>query len=126
MHGHLPGLLGMELLDAAPGRILGRLPLRPELMAPNEFVHAGTVITIADTCCGQGCRASLPEGVTSFTTAELKSNFLRSAGADDTLLCEAEVAHSGRATQVWDATVSRESDGKPVALFRCTQYLLRE
>jgi uncharacterized protein (TIGR00369 family) len=61
-----------------------------------------------------------------FTTSELKSNFLRSTVEDDALRCEARLVHGGRTTQVWDATVTRESDEKPLALFRCTQYLLSE
>jgi 1,4-dihydroxy-2-naphthoyl-CoA hydrolase len=125
LRGVLPELFGMELLEAEHGLIRGRLRLRPQLMAANGFVHAGTVITLADTCCGAGCRASLPEGATSFTTIELKSNFVRSAGPEDTLACEAVMSHGGAVTQVWDAGVTRESDGKALALFRCTQYVLR-
>jgi 1,4-dihydroxy-2-naphthoyl-CoA hydrolase len=126
MRGRLPELFGMELLEVERGRAVGRLELREEHMAPNDFLHAATVVAVADSCCGLGCRMSLPEGATSFTTVELKSNFLRSARADDALRCEASMAHGGRTTQVWDATVTRESDQKPIALFRCTQYLLRE
>jgi uncharacterized protein (TIGR00369 family) len=122
--GRLQGLIGLEVLQAGQGELDGRLSLRPELMAPNGYVHAGTVVSMADSCCGEGCLASLPEGVAGFTTAELKSNFLRSADESDVLLCEARMVHGGRTTQVWDATVRRESDGKTVALFRCTQYLL--
>jgi uncharacterized protein (TIGR00369 family) len=125
IEGRLPGLIGLELLHAEHGLARGRLDLRPELMAPNDYLHAGTVVTLADTCCGIGCRTSLPEGATGFTTVELKSNFLRSATAEDSLACEARLVHAGRTTQVWDATVTRESDGKELALFRCTQYLLR-
>ena len=124
MRGRLPDLFGFDLLEVEHGRAVIRLELREEHMAPNEFLHAGTVVSLADSSCGLGCQASLPEGVTSFTTVELKSNFLRSARADDVLRCEASIAHGGRTTQVWDATVTRESDGKPIALFRCTQFLL--
>ena len=124
MNERLPGVFGMELLELEQGRARGRIDLRPEFMAPNDFVHAGTVITLADTCCGVGCRSTLGEEE-SFTTIELKSNFLRSARADDALACEALMTHGGRTTQIWDATVTRESDGKQLALFRCTQYLLR-
>ena len=123
---YLPGLFGIELLAVERGHLDARLDLRPEFMAPNEYLHAGTVVTLADTACGIGCMASLPEGAAGFTTAELKANFLRSAQARDALRCEARLAHGGRTTQVWDATVSRESDGKVLALFRCTQYLLPE
>ena len=124
MSERLPGIFGMELLEVERGRVSGRIALRAEFMAPNEFVHAGTVVTLGDTCCGIGCRSTLDEGE-SFTTVELKSNFLRSASADDALSCEATMTHGGRTTQVWDAVVTRESDGKQLALFRCTQYLLK-
>jgi acyl-coenzyme A thioesterase PaaI-like protein len=42
-----------------------------------------------------------------------------------TISCEARLVHGGRTTQVWDATVSAP-DGRPLALFRCTQLVLRE
>jgi uncharacterized protein (TIGR00369 family) len=124
LEGTLPGLLGIVLVRVEPGAVDARLPLRPELMAPNRYVHAGSVVTLADTSCGMGCVASLPAGAESFTTIELKSNFLRSAAADQTLLCAARMVHGGRTTQVWDATVTREGDERPLALFRCTQFLL--
>jgi 1,4-dihydroxy-2-naphthoyl-CoA hydrolase len=124
--GRLPGLFGLEVLRVEHGELDARLDLRPEFMAPNGFLHAGTVVSMADSCCGEGCLASLPEGMAGFTTSELKSNFLRSTVEDDALRCEARLVHGGRTTQVWDATVTRESDEKPLALFRCTQYLLAE
>lgn len=122
--GRLPGLFGLEVLRVEHGEVDARLVLRPDFLAPNGFLHAGTVVSMADTCCGYGCLAALPDGMVGFTTSELKSNFLRSAKEDDSLRCEARLAHGGRTTQVWDATVRRESDGKVLALFRCTQYLL--
>ena len=121
---HLPGLFGIELLRAEIGVAEGRMELRPDFMAPNDYLHAAAVVALADTVCGMGCLASLPEGVSGFTTLELKTNFVRSARADDALHALARLAHGGRTTQVWDAEVMRESDGKDLALFRCTQYLL--
>jgi uncharacterized protein (TIGR00369 family) len=126
MEGRLPALFGLELLVVEHGRLEARMDVRPEFLAPNDFLHAGAVVTLADSACGIGCRASLPDGAGGFTTVELKSNFLRSARAGDGLVCAATLAHGGRTTQVWDAVVRRESDGKDLALFRCTQYLLEE
>lgn len=121
--GTLPGLIGLEVLEAEEGRLATRLDLREELMAPNGYLHAATVVALADTSCGYGCFVSLPEGAEGFTTVELKTNFLgtRREGA---IKCEAKLAHGGRTTQVWDATVSGEEDGKPIVLFRCTQLIL--
>lgn len=124
MAGRLPDLFGIELLVAEPGWVEARMDVRPEFLAPNDFLHAGAIIALADSCCGMGCIASMQEDAGGFTTVELKTNFLRTARAGAGLRCEARLAHGGSRTQVWDATVAREDDGKAVALFRCTQYLL--
>jgi 1,4-dihydroxy-2-naphthoyl-CoA hydrolase len=117
-----PGLVGVEFDDPDDGVVRARLEVRPELMAPNGYLHAGAVITLADTACGYGSFLSLPEGGIGFTTIELKTNFLRSANAG-TITCEARLEHGGRTTQVWDATV-RDPEGRTLALFRCTQLVL--
>lgn len=120
--GTFVGLLGIEILEMEEGRALGRLEVRPELLAPNGYLHAGTVVTLADTLAGYGCWANLPEGATGFTTAELKSNFLGTARSGE-LTCTATLRHAGRTTQVWDAEVINDQ-GKTIALFRCTQMIL--
>jgi uncharacterized protein (TIGR00369 family) len=118
----LPGLIGIEVEEIEAGHVRMKLPLRDELLAPNGYLHAGAVVTLADSSCGYGCIASLPEGATGFTTIELKTNFLGTA-IEGTLACESRLVHGGRTTQVWDATVTNEA-GKKLALFRCTQLLL--
>jgi 1,4-dihydroxy-2-naphthoyl-CoA hydrolase len=118
----LPGLLGIEVDSIEEGHVSMHLLLRDELLAPNGYLHAATVVGLADSACGYGCMASLPAGAAGITTIELKTNFLGTALAG-TLLCEAKRVHGGRTTQVWDATVTDES-GKTLALFRCTQLLL--
>jgi len=120
---HLPGYLGVVVTDVEDGTLRAELPLRQELFAPNGFLHAGTVIALADTAAGYAGVSHLPDGAESFTTLELKANFLRAA-RDATLCCEARAVHLGRTTHVWDATVTSGEDERPVALFRCTQLLL--
>lgn len=121
--GYLPGLLGIEFLTLEPGRLTSRLPLRPELLAPNGYLHAAAVIALADTACGYGTFTDLPDGAHNFTTIELKSNFLGTA-REGVIACVATRVHSGRTTQLWDATVTDEASGKTIALFRCTQLIL--
>jgi 1,4-dihydroxy-2-naphthoyl-CoA hydrolase len=118
----LPGLLGIEIDEIEEGRVRMHLPLRPELLAPNGYLHAATVVALADSACGYGCIASLPDDATGFTTIELKTNFLATA-LEGTLHAESRRIHGGRTTQVWDATVTNGA-GKALALFRCTQLLL--
>ena len=120
---HLPGHLGIVVSGVEDGVVRTELRLRPEHLAPNGFLHAGTVVTLADTSAGYGCVVHLPERATGFTTIELKTNFLRTV-RDGVLRCEATAAHLGRTTQVWDATVVHDGDERPLALFRCTQLVL--
>ena len=121
--GTLPGLIGIEVLEVEKGRLASRLELREELLAPNSYLHAATVIALADTSCGYGCFVHLPDGAEGFTTVELKSNFLGTK-REGVIECEATLVHGGRATQVWDATVADEESGRKLALFRCTQMIL--
>lgn len=121
--GRLPGLLGISVLEIDVGRATGEIVLRPDLWAPNGFLHAATVIGLADTLCGYGCVAALPEGATGFTTVETKSNHLGTA-TEGTITGTATLAHGGRSTQVWDAEIKHNETGKTIALFRCTQMVL--
>ncbi len=95
--------------------------MRPELLTPHGYLHGGTVVALADSACGFGTIASLPEGAQSFTTVELKTNFMGTAREG---VCRARLVHGGRTTQVWDAEVINQAIGRTIALFRCTQMLL--
>ncbi|HWE19427.1 MAG TPA: PaaI family thioesterase [Hyphomicrobiaceae bacterium] len=119
----LPGYLSLTFVKVEPTEVIAKVAVRKALIAPNGYLHAGTVVTLADTCCGYGTVVSLPEGASGFTTIELKSNFFGSA-LDGTIVCVAKPLHQGRSTQVWDATVTPEGTDKPIAQFRCTQMVL--
>jgi 1,4-dihydroxy-2-naphthoyl-CoA hydrolase len=121
--GTLPGLIGIEFISIEPGQLTSRLTLRPELLAPNGYLHAATIIALADTTCGYGTITDLPNRAENFTTIELKSNFLNTA-REGGVACVATRVHNGRTTQVWDAQVTDETNGKTIALFRCTQLIL--
>jgi uncharacterized protein (TIGR00369 family) len=118
-----PGHIGVEIESVADGVVRGRMELGDRHRAPNGYLHAAAVIGLADTACGYGSVLSLPDGGTGFTTIELKTNFVRTV-REGTITCEARLVHGGRTTQIWDATV-RDPDGRPMALFRCTQLILR-
>jgi 1,4-dihydroxy-2-naphthoyl-CoA hydrolase len=120
--GTLPDLLGVRVLAVEEGTLTAELTVRADLLAPNGFLHAATVIGLADTACGYACIAHLPDTARSFTTIELKSNFLGTA-TEGTIRAVAKGVHLGRSTQVWDATVT-DQNGKTMALFRCTQIVL--
>jgi uncharacterized protein (TIGR00369 family) len=121
--GKLPGHLGIVITHVGESEIRGELKINESVMAPNGFLHAGAVVTLADTLAGYGCKASLPSGAVGFTTIELKSNHLGTA-LEGTIVGSAKPVHLGKTTQVWDATVTRKETGKTIALFRCTQLIL--
>lgn len=121
--GALPGLLGVEILEVGQGTLRAQLVVEPRHHAPNGFLHAGTVVTLADTGAGYACVAHLPDGASGFTTIELKSNHLSTA-RDGVIVAELRAAHLGRTTHVWDATVTHRETGRTIALFRCTQMVL--
>jgi 1,4-dihydroxy-2-naphthoyl-CoA hydrolase len=121
--GHLPGLVGFRPTAVAEGRIEAELEIRSELLAPNGYLHAATVIALADTACGYGCIAHLPSGAENFTTIELKTNFLGTA-REGRIVCVARPMHLGNTTQIWDAVVTDPAKGRTLALFRCTQLIL--
>lgn len=120
---YLPGHLGIVITHVSASEVRSELPVKKSLMAPNGFLHAGSVVTLADTSAGYGCVANLPEGATGFTTIELKSNHLGTT-RDGTIECTAKAVHLGKTTQVWDAVVTHRESGKTMALFRCTQMVL--
>lgn len=121
LKGRLPGLLGMRIVEASDRLVIGQLPIREELLAPNGYLHAATVVGLADTTCGIGTRLSLPSGASGFTTVELKTNYLGTARSG-TITATARPVHAGRQTQVWDAEI-HAGDDRRIALFRCTQLL---
>jgi 1,4-dihydroxy-2-naphthoyl-CoA hydrolase len=121
--GKLPAYLGIVFTQSEKSALCAELELKDFHMAPNGFLHAGSVVTLADTTCGYGCVANLPEGATGFTTIELKSNHLGTA-REGTIVNRATPVHLGRTTQVWDAVVTHKETGRTIALFRCTQMVL--
>ena len=120
--GSLPGLYGLRVTEIAEGLVCAEFDVAPWMWAPNGYLHAATVIVLADTCAGYATIAHLPAGAKNFTTIELKSNFLGTAKAG-IIRAECIAEHLGRTTQVWSATVYGPGDRK-IALFRCTQMIL--
>jgi uncharacterized protein (TIGR00369 family) len=119
----LPGWFSMKVVQVEEGLIAMEYVIRPQYLAPNGYLHAASVIALADTAAGYATIAHLPDGATSFTTIELKANFIGTA-TEGSLRAEARSVHQGRTTQVWDAVVTHVQSGKAIALFRCTQMIL--
>ena len=119
----VPGQLGCVFDHSAKDLVVGHIDVTENLIAGTGFLFAPAVVALADTCAALGCGNNIPNDA-SFTTIELKSNFLSSARTGERVTCRCEPAHLGRQTHVWDATITNESTGRTMALFRCTQMVL--
>ena len=109
--GYLMSLLGFTLTSVTKERITARMEIKKHHLAPNEYLHAASVVAMADSVCGYATIMNLPDDAAGFTTIELKTNFLGTTreGAN---LCEGRPAHVGRRTMVWDARVWDEKTGR--------------
>ncbi len=93
------GELGIEITSVEPGRVTAEVKVRKELLLPNGYLHAATMITLADSLCGSGTMENLRRGARGYTTTELKANLVGTA-REGTIGCEATLVHGGRSTQV--------------------------
>jgi 1,4-dihydroxy-2-naphthoyl-CoA hydrolase len=121
--GRFPSMIGLEVLAVERDVVRGRLETTEQLIAGTGYLWAPVVVGLADALCAAGTGANLTDDAT-FTTVELKTNFLGSARSGEAVVAEATPAHIGRTTQVWDVTVTNETTGRTIALQRCTQMVL--
>jgi uncharacterized protein (TIGR00369 family) len=115
-------LLGIELVSAAPERIVGAMTVREEFCTRPAVAHGGAIMAFADTLGALATVANLPEGGRT-TTIESKTNFIGGAPLSARLTGETTPVHRGRRTMVWQTRITTE-DGKLVALVTQTQLVL--
>jgi uncharacterized protein (TIGR00369 family) len=118
----LPGLLGLEISEAGPEKVVGRLTVRPELCTIGGILHGGAVMALADTLGAVGAFLNLPPNART-TTLESKTNFLGAAPVGSTVVAECTAVHLGKTTSVWQTSIRRE-DGKLLALVTQTQLVI--
>ena len=121
--GHFPAYMGIEIVEVNKDSMKAEMQLKKDFLAPNKFLHAGSIVTFADTIAGYSTLANLPEGAKSFTTLELKSNFIRTAKSG-IIEGVSEIEHLGRTTQIWRVIVINKETKKKMATFSCTQLIL--
>ena len=115
-------LLGIEIVSAAPDRIVAEMTVRAELCTRPAVVHGGVVMAFADTLGALGALANLDDGAGT-TTLESKTNFLRAAPVGARIVGEATPVHLGRRTMVWQTRITT-MEGKLIALVTQTQMVL--
>jgi len=118
----LPGLLGIQLTEVGPERVVASMEVRPELCTTGEVLHGGAIMAFADTLGAVATFANLPKGART-TTIESKTNFLGAAPAGSRITGECTPFHRGRTTMVWQTLVKTEA-GKLCAVVTQTQMVL--
>ena len=118
----LPGLLGVELVEATPERVVGQLRVRPEVATTGGILHGGAVMALADTLGAVGTFLNMPSGHTT-TTIESSTKFIGAAPGGSLVTGESTPLHRGRTTQVWQTAIRRE-DGRLCALVIQTQLVM--
>jgi uncharacterized protein (TIGR00369 family) len=117
-----PGLMGIEVEEVTPERIVAGMRVRADLCTTGGVCHGGALMAFADTVGAIGTVANLPAGART-TTIESKTNFMGAARVGTRVTAETVPLHRGRTTQVWQTTI-RSEDGKLVAVVTQTQMVL--
>jgi 1,4-dihydroxy-2-naphthoyl-CoA hydrolase len=117
-----PGVLGIELAEVSPERVVASMLVRPDLCTTGEVLHGGAIMAFADTLGAVATFANLPQGART-TTIESKTNFLGAAPAGTRVSGECTPFHRGRTTMVWQTLIKSEA-GKLCAVVTQTQMVL--
>src|SRR5216684_3346507 len=107
LKGTFPDLLGIRFIEATPERVRASLLARPELCTVGNVVHGGALMAFADTLGALAAFLNLSRQQRA-TSLESKTNFMRPAAADTTLLGECLPLHIGRRTMVWQTKITTE------------------
>ena len=119
-----PGLMGVELVEASPERVVARMPVRENLCTAGHTLHGGAFMAFADALGGIGTVLNLPPGART-TTTDSSTKFLAGAPAGTTVTAECTPFHRGRTTMVWQTLIRNEA-GKLCAVVTQTQLVLAD
>jgi uncharacterized protein (TIGR00369 family) len=120
--GLLPDLMGIELTEATPEKVIARLTVRKDLCTIGDNLHGGAIMAFADTLGAVAAILNMPQGART-TTIESKTNFIGGAPLGARVTGESVPVHKGRTTVVCQTTVRSET-GKLVALVTQTQLVI--
>ena len=115
-------LVGFEVPEAGNGRTVVTLESGPRHFNPMGTLHGGILCDIADTAMGVAFASTLAPGE-SFTTVELKINYLRPV-REAKLRAEGRVIQRGRTIGYVECEVTDEN-GKLIAKSNSTCLVLR-
>jgi len=117
-----PGLMGLELTEVGPERVVATMRVRPDLCTTGSSLHGGALMAFADTLGAVGTFVNLSEGKRT-TTIESSTKFIGGAKAGSVVTGECTALHRGRTTMVWQTRVLGEN-GRLCGVVTQTQLVL--
>ena len=117
-----PGLMGVQITEAAPDRVRARMLVRPDLCTGGGILHGGAIMAFADTLGAVGTVLNLAAGKRT-TTTDSSTKFIAGAKVGSTVTADCVALHRGRTTQVWQTSLFN-ADGKLCAVVTQTQLVL--
>lgn len=117
-----PGLMGVQLTEATPVRVVATMLVRPDLCTADGILHGGAHMAFADTLGAVGTLLNLPPGKRT-TTTDSSTKFIGSAAVNTTVTGESVALHRGRTTLVWQTTI-RNAEGRLCSMVTQTQLVL--
>jgi 1,4-dihydroxy-2-naphthoyl-CoA hydrolase len=117
-----PGLMGVQLTEASPERVVATMLVRPDLCTAGGILHGGAHMAFADTLGAVGTILNLPQGKRT-TTTDSSTKFIGGARVDTTVTGESVALHRGRTTMVWQTSI-RNAEGKLCSVVTQTQLVL--
>jgi 1,4-dihydroxy-2-naphthoyl-CoA hydrolase len=117
-----PGLMGVQLTEATPERVLATMQVRPDLCTAGGVLHGGASMAFADTLGAVGTIVNLAAGKRT-TTTDSSTKFIAGARAGTTVSGECVALHRGRTTMVWQTSI-RNAEGRLCAVVTQTQLVL--
>jgi len=104
----IASLIGFELTSIEPGHAVVELEAHERHANPMGTLHGGVLCDIADAAMGMAYASSLEAGET-FTTLELKINFLRPVWTGK-LVADGRVVKGGRTVGLVECTITDDRD----------------
>lgn len=100
------------------------LPARPEWLGDpvRGLMHPGPLIVLADSCCGLAVGAALDRDMT-YATLDLRMDYLRPAGPDRDVQCDAHCFRLSRSVAFIRASVWQQDPEQPIATAQATFML---
>jgi 1,4-dihydroxy-2-naphthoyl-CoA hydrolase len=117
-----PGLMGVQLTQATPERVVATMLVRPDLCTAGGILHGGAHMAFADTLGAVGTVLSLPAGKRT-TTTDSSTKFIGAAAVHTIVTGESVALHRGRTTMVWQTSI-RSAEGKLCSVVTQTQLVL--